>query len=129
MICNIAVTSKQVAHHVKRGQPNILDIHISMKNCGASTVDILEHLNKCNSFIKTAKQPQHKLEESLCKSTKPSKCIKLETNYRPKHFFDYLPPLPSVHTFKKTTVLCFSLLLDYFLTFCSQKSYHQLTKH
>ena len=86
---------------VKRSQFNSIDLYAAIKSLGVSSPSLLSFLDNSLQF-----QRNLPIAESFFtvqpSPPKPSKCIKLESNYKSKCFYDFLPSLPSIHTFKKT---------------------------
>lgn len=100
IISNIAVATKRSSQLGRRSSPNAFDFLFSFR-------DLKISLPKACLFLEKAKRTSLAKKETQSPAVarppiSQSKCIKLETNYRPKHFYDHLPQFPSVHTFKKT---------------------------
>lgn len=111
-ILKLGTKSNEWASLAKRNSLNACDVFAAV-SLTASRIVALQ------AYIKTTKADSQTMMHNTVNSTKIAsftssstatklgKCIKLETNYRPKHYYDHLPPLPSVHTFKRTIVSVF----------------------
>lgn len=103
-ITSTATTSLQWASHAGRSKFNILDMYITMRCIGCSSSDLIDFLNNKSPSIPHIRPPneQQQQQQQQVSPVKPAKCIKLESNYRSKYYYDFLPALPSVHTYKRT---------------------------
>lgn len=106
---NICATAKHWASTGKRTQINAVDVHRTMQMRGSSPTVLLSFLS-ASKGVAEGKRVAIDYSAVETNSAPPSpmpgpaiRCIKLETNYRPKHFYDFLPSLPSVHTYKRTS--------------------------